>query len=384
MKILKRNRLWNLIKREKLLSLFFILILSIFLSAIFVFLFERDENRKEFQSILDGIWWAVVTVATVGYGDKVPRTIPGKIVGMSLIFFWIGFVAIFSATITSVFVEQKIKQEKGQDWIDSRRHVVILGWNFNTPRIIREIVERYKNIEIVLVNQLSEEEINNIRFEFEGVNLKFIYGDFTQEGTLRRANVSEANAVIIVADTSGGNLYEKADERIIIAAHAVRYLSPKVRISAELLNSSNEQHLRRIDVDDIIISSEYGGFLLAKSALSPGIPQVIKDLLSSEKKGELHRTNIPKEFLGKSFRELFQHFRTKEKGILIGILNEERTIGLEDILSDDTSAIDLFLRKKIRESQKEYLTKPSGRLQINLNPSDDYIIQENDEAIVII
>jgi voltage-gated potassium channel len=381
---IKRSRIWEIIKREKLLQLVGILLISIFLSSILVFLFEKEGNKKDFANLFDAIWWAIVTVGTVGYGDKIPHTFPGKIVGMSLIFFWIGFAAIFSATITSVFVEQKIKEEKGQNWINSRKHIVILGWNFNTPKIIQEIVERYRNIEIVLVNQLSEEEINNIKFQFEGLNLKFIHGDFTQENTLKRANISEANAVIIVADTSGGNVYEKADERIIIAAHTVRYLSPKVRISAELLNSSNEQHLRRIEVDDVIISSEYGGPLLAKSALSPGIPQVVKNLISSGERGELHRMNIPREFLGKNFKELFQYFRNKNKGILIGILNEERIIGLEDILSDDTSAIDLFLKKKLRESQKEHLVKPAGKIKINLNPPDEYIIQEDDEAVVIV
>jgi len=376
-------RRWLLFSREKLPQLVMTLISAILLSAVFVLLFERSANKDEFGNLFDAIWWAIVTTATVGYGDKTPITLGGRLVGITLIFFWIGFISLFTATIASVLVERKIKEGKGLEVIKSKGHLIICGWNFNTGKMITELENRSQEEEIVLINELGEEEIQNLRYQHNKLNLKFVWGNFTQDSVLRRANVKDAHSVIILADTSGQNPYEKADERTIIATHTIRYLAPKVRISAELLDSQNEQHLKRAQVDDIIVSSEYGGFLLAKSALSPGIPQLVKDLITSGKESEFERVKIPDKFIGRSFRELSEYFREQHKSILIALVYEEKGIGLEDILSDDTSSIDLFIKERLKVAQKDYLGKTSRRVQVKINPADDYQIKQGEEAIVI-
>jgi voltage-gated potassium channel len=57
------------------------------------------------EVIWDGIWWAVVTVTTVGYGDVYPRSVGGRIVAMIVMLFGIGFLSVLTATIASRFVQ---------------------------------------------------------------------------------------------------------------------------------------------------------------------------------------------------------------------------------------------------------------------------------------
>jgi len=61
-------------------------------------------DRKEFPAIGDGLWWAVQTVTTVGYGDHVPETAVGHVVAAVVMLLGIGFVTVITASITSSFV----------------------------------------------------------------------------------------------------------------------------------------------------------------------------------------------------------------------------------------------------------------------------------------
>lgn len=68
-------------------------------------------DTKDFSSTWDGIWWAVETVTTVGYGDLKPTTVEGRIVAMVVMLFGIGFLSVLTATIASRFV----KTERGEE-----------------------------------------------------------------------------------------------------------------------------------------------------------------------------------------------------------------------------------------------------------------------------
>jgi voltage-gated potassium channel len=62
-------------------------------------------DSGDFPSTWDGIWWAVVTVTTVGYGDIYPKTVDGRIIAMIVMLFGIGFLSVLTATVASYFVK---------------------------------------------------------------------------------------------------------------------------------------------------------------------------------------------------------------------------------------------------------------------------------------
>ena len=71
-------------------------------------------SAGEFGSLWDGIWWAVVTVTTVGYGDIYPKTVQGRLIGMVLMFVGIGFLSLLTAAVASRFVKQERGEEHGE------------------------------------------------------------------------------------------------------------------------------------------------------------------------------------------------------------------------------------------------------------------------------
>jgi voltage-gated potassium channel len=72
---------------------------------------QRAVAAGEFTTLWDGIWWAVVTVTTVGYGDLYPKSVGGRLIGMGLMFVGIAFLSLLTAAIASRFVREERSTE---------------------------------------------------------------------------------------------------------------------------------------------------------------------------------------------------------------------------------------------------------------------------------
>jgi voltage-gated potassium channel len=84
------------------------------LGAIGIFAVERAEN-KSIVSMGDAFWWAIVTITTVGYGDVSPVTPEGRLIAVALMILGIGFIGVFTATITSFFLDTGTEGKETQE-----------------------------------------------------------------------------------------------------------------------------------------------------------------------------------------------------------------------------------------------------------------------------
>jgi voltage-gated potassium channel len=107
--------LWAVLRDElrSIAALLFILILTVTVSGTLMFLAEGDEQPDVFTSIPVGMWWAIETLTTVGYGDLVPATVAGRMLGGVVSIVGIGTLALFSGLITIGFLDQlKVYREQ--------------------------------------------------------------------------------------------------------------------------------------------------------------------------------------------------------------------------------------------------------------------------------
>ncbi len=114
----KESEIWNYLKN--LISWNFISAILILLGVIFIFgflvwLFERKHNEEEFgkgtKGILQGFWWSAVTMTTVGYGDKSPRTLGGRVIGLIWMFMAIIMISSLTAGIASSLTVKNMNDE---------------------------------------------------------------------------------------------------------------------------------------------------------------------------------------------------------------------------------------------------------------------------------
>jgi voltage-gated potassium channel len=84
-------------------ALRFMAVATVFL-AVIAGAAEATLNEGEFKTLWDGVWWAFVTVTTVGYGDLYPTTTSGRVIGIVLMLLGLAFLAVLTGTIASRFV----------------------------------------------------------------------------------------------------------------------------------------------------------------------------------------------------------------------------------------------------------------------------------------
>jgi len=372
------------LKRSKVFTILGVTTAIIFFGAVGLYLLDGYYRGKGTAGILDTLWWALVTITTVGYGDVVPHSTLGRIVGLILMLSGVVLVSLFTATIASIFVERKIKEGEGLESLKEKNQIVICGWNQNGEKVIEGMLIHDKNSSypIVLVNELDKDAVDSIQYKYRERDIHFIRGNFVKEDVLARANIIRAKAVIMLADISHGHSLEKADERTIFGAMAIKSMAPKVRICAELINQENKEYLLRANVDEIVIRGESNGSLLASASIEPGFLSMIKSLIDNEDDNKLWGFEIPSKYVKRPCRELSQYFKERWQGLLIALLRERKGIQLEDILSHDVTVIDEFIKRKFEESGKEFFGG-TEKIDIIINPPDDLLIEAHDRAVVI-
>jgi voltage-gated potassium channel len=104
-------------------------------------------DKKDFPTFGDGIWWAIVTLGTVGYGDIVPRTAWGRVVGSVVIIFGVTFIAFLTATVTSAFISAE--QERLREQEEEREEAV----EQETRQLLARLERRLDAIEAKLDNR---------------------------------------------------------------------------------------------------------------------------------------------------------------------------------------------------------------------------------------
>jgi voltage-gated potassium channel len=97
--------------REELLVFLSATCLLIFLSAVGIYYFENPVQPEIFKSVFHSMWWAVITLTTVGYGDIVPVTVGGKIFTFFILMIGLAIIAVPTGLLTSAFT--KVREEEG-------------------------------------------------------------------------------------------------------------------------------------------------------------------------------------------------------------------------------------------------------------------------------
>ena len=327
-------------------------------------------------------WWAIVTMTTVGYGDFSPATPAGRMFAVLIMFIGISLVSLLTASISSIFVAQKIREGKGLEQLNLNNHLILCGWNPNGGRILDSIqhLSNSKKLELVLINEMNEEDVTQLKNRYQQLDINFVAGDFTQEEILNKANIFEANTVIVIPNTTGSEV-ATYDEKTIFATLTIKSMDPNIRVVAYLLDRENLTHIKRADADEVVVGDDFSAHILASHVVDPGIPQIANQLIESNSNSRFKRINIPSEFIGKSYSDLFDHFQKLDGSLLIGVFSEDENLGIGAILSSDASALDSFIERKLKEGGINL--QEESKINVVVNPNKDYSIKEGERAIII-
>jgi voltage-gated potassium channel len=372
-------------------KVFFYLMLLVTLMVVFGALFLFIESNQQSglstpEKLIKGGYWATVTLASVGYGDVVPLTIAGRVMAIILIFLAMGFVAMFTANLTSALTAKKIREGRGlTDAKNYSNHLLILGWKKDMARLVQHIVTFGGNqsSDIVLVCEMTNEIADDLAAYPELSDMRLVRGKYYSEEHLQLVNPSRAAGILILADESSPATSEsEIDSRTVMAAMILSKHVRKAHVVAELLDPAYEPYLKNTKiVDEIIFPRQYTRGFIRMSAGNVGVINTFNMLIDGKDGVAIATYSIPQSLVGKTVDELREQMKSERPGsLLIGLVentgkyHERKTEAVREAqLTPD-------MEKLVQNLQK---AKQMENNQPRLIPPGDYVIQPYTLAIVI-
>jgi voltage-gated potassium channel len=363
-----------------------IMAMLLIVSSNLIWLLERSDSDTAFFSsnylvgIGDAVWYVIVTMATVGYGDKTPVTIGGRVVGSILILASVVLVSLFTATASSLLVARRIKEGDTLDAETLTGHTIICGWNRNVPRLLAALA-RSGERDVVLINEGAADIVEPHLKAYANLRMLFVRGSFTQESILAGAGLKQAANAVIVPDETGSMGEEGDEQKTVLAALVIKEVNPDIRLFAHVLKRENAAHVKRAKADEVIVSDEFTGELLANHVAHPGAPQALSELMSFETSHTLKALDVPQSFIGGTVGPLAQYFRDNGSMLLIGFVLREEGFGLTQAMSGGSDYITEFIQQQVQAAGISMST--DERIAVRLNPPLDYIIGAKHTALVM-
>ncbi|MDT7043905.1 potassium channel family protein [Candidatus Nitronereus thalassa] len=240
-------------------------------------------------TIPDVIYFTMVTITTVGYGDIVPITPQSRLFDAFVItpirmFIWMLFLGTAYQLALKQFAEgyrmAKVRASLEQ-------HVVVCGIGYTGLATIKELLAKGTNPEQILAIDMRDERV---RAAVE-LGVYAIRGDASKEATLRDAVLEKAKAIII---TSG------RDDTNALTLLTVRNICPSLRALVSAKEEENVKLLRQAGANTIITPATFGGSMLASAVNQTHLARYMEDLLTSGGRVDLIEEKVRQEDVGKS------------------------------------------------------------------------------------
>ncbi len=307
-----------------------------------VFLIENGRNEG-FTSLFDSIYWSLVTVATVGYGDIIPESTSSRIIAMGMMVVGIAIMGTVTGRIASFLMERQMNEEKGLlDYSRMQSHFLICGWKREMSMVLAEVFTRNPSLnpsEMILLGKPPQEEIDSLRRDTRFKGIRYVHGDFIEERDLIRAGARGATRALVLADFCTEGDLQQIDSKTVMAVMSLKNLNRKAYVCAELLDTKFQKYLKLSHCDEILLSRDFSRSMLASASLGIGLSHVVNALTSTSNGAALEIIDIPDAFIGKSYREVTQELKKRGKYLVLGLL-------------ENTGNVTERKREALREAQK--------------------------------
>ena len=248
------------------------LVLALLGGLIVILWLDKEGLRDQVDgqmSFSDVVYFAMVTITTVGYGDIVPvtqraRWIDALIVTPVRLFVWFLFLGTAYQLIIRRYMEG-YRMAKMQARLD--RHVIVCGFGNTGFAAVKELLAKQTAPDqIVVIDGLDERVRSAVEY-----GVVAIRGDAAQESVLKDAVIERAQAVIIAAGRDDTNAL------ILLTA---RHLNAQARMIVSAKQDENVKLFRQGGADTIISPATFGGYALAAAVDQAHLPQYLEDLLT--------------------------------------------------------------------------------------------------------
>ncbi len=373
-------RIWRRFAESTLLAAFsiFAIVMTVGIAG-FYFLEMRPGNRGD---LFDAMWWAVVTVTTVGYGDIVPSTPAGKFLSMALMATGIGLLATLSGNLASALVERRAKKRKGLLKVNISGHFIVLGWNIHALNLIKSLTRGHdlEKTSVICVNALAPETFTELTAFLDlGDRLLFVRGNPAQEGVLNRSAPKRARQAYIISPEDVAP--EEADQQSLFIALTFKGIAPQTPLFAEVCLAANRGHLVRAGVDEVICRGELTSRILGTMGSHPVLWNLIHTLVGHADGKALGYRRMEADERGMAWKDLVRKVLDKDGALPLAACRLKRDVTLEELMDQD-SALDNFILQLFNAYGHETTLGERGPAVL-VNPADSADLSDFDGILFL-
>ncbi|MDE0770763.1 MAG: ion channel [Salibacteraceae bacterium] len=298
-------------KQRKILILTTIVVLYVVLLFILVF-FESASQESAIRDFYDGLWYSIVTLTTVGYGDMYPHTIGGKLIGAIFI---LGSFSIFGFLIGQIsnYMAERLEERKlGFQGTNFTNHAVIIGWNNIGYEVLEQLIGVGKKTAIVTNKR---DDIDLIRESYSDKQVFTLLADYNKMEMLEKVNIS--NSAVVYVN------FEDDTEKLVQILNIKKHYND-LKFIVTLDNSNLKNTFLSAGVTYTISKNEISSKLLASYIFEPDVARYSEDILSFAESDDdydikEYRVSSENPLTGMAYNDVFLQLKKATNVILIGL-----------------------------------------------------------------
>ncbi len=295
-------------KRYELLTLMVFTCLLVFIASVSVYIFEYPEPGSNIKNLFDAFYWAIVTMATVGYGDIIPHTTGGRLVAIMLILTSLGVLSFFTSILIAAFNEKMPVLREKRTIAELGRYkdfIIICGYGRVGQEIAKQLRKDKQNF-IVIDKKAPNVELAKRH------NFLAIHNDASNNDVLLSAGICRgATTVLCITGDDVTNVYVTLTSR---------HLNKDVRIISRANREDNASKLYQAGADHVIRPFEIAGLLAAEFLGQPVAFEAISGILQNQT--EIVMETIPvNEGSSLQDQEVEQLQLAQKKLTLLGVIS---------------------------------------------------------------
>ena len=295
-------------KRFELLTLLFLLFFIVVTAGIAIYVLEERLNPN-IEDLFDAVYWALITISTVGYGDISPITPEGRTISMLIIISGIAMISFATSVIVSAFSERliELKENRIVEQVNkSRSFLIVCGYGQMAKMFFRQKKDEISNY-IILDNSMERVEAARK----DGYNA--IHEDASRFETLSKFNVEHSRITILCLTASDV-------ENIYITLNA-KSISRKIKVIARVNDINIISKFEYAGADHLLMPNRVVNTMVHTAITQPTMYKAIHAILTGKSVARIDEIHVHEfhSMVGKSIKEL--NFKSN-KLLFIGIQRE--------------------------------------------------------------
>jgi voltage-gated potassium channel len=279
---------------------------------------ERDDPEANIKDFGDALWFSVVTLTTVGYGDLHPVTHYGKMFSSIFLLASLGFYGVIIGQISSIMNTIKEHNKLGMNGTNFTKHVVMIGWSDFGKAVVDQLISAGRDVAIVTK---EKDNIDIIQEFYPKKNVFTLFSDYNNFDYLHKLNITESSIVFI-------NLNDDT-EKLVYVLNLKKHFDD-LNFVVTLDNANLKSTFQSAGVTYAVSKHEIASRLLASYIFEPDVAIYSEEIIAypqSDEHYDIKQYKVIEDnpYINQFYEKVFYEMKKDFNVVLIGIVKVTET-----------------------------------------------------------